>query len=213
MCVAKDNLTKEHKMTRILEINSSGRKNGSVSRQLVNRVSARFQASDPATTIVNRDVAEGLPVVSEAWIGANFTPKDERTVEQAELLALSDTLVAELRGADTIVIGLPIYNFGVPAALKSWIDLVARAGETFQYGENGPEGLLRDKRAIVTVASGGVPVGSPMDHATSYLTQVLGFIGIADVTYVSATGLASDPDAAIKLAEAEIDALSLAIAA
>ncbi|NOX73929.1 MAG: FMN-dependent NADH-azoreductase [Alphaproteobacteria bacterium] len=197
-------------MTQILEINSSGRKTGSISRQLVSRVSNRFKAADPTTTIINRDVAAGLPVVTESWIGANFTPKDERTPEQADLLALSDELVAELRVADTIVIGLPIYNFGVPAALKSWIDLVARAGETFRYTNTGPEGLLTGKRAIVTVASGGVPVGSPMDHATTYLTQVLGFIGITDVTYVSATGLAVDPDAALKSAEAEIDALPLA---
>jgi FMN-dependent NADH-azoreductase len=101
----------------------------------------------------------------------------------------------------------------VPAALKTWIDLVARAGETFRYTETGPEGLLTGKRAIVTVASGGVPVGSPMDHATTYLTQVLAFIGITDVTYVSATGLAVDPDAALKSAKAEIDALPLASAA
>jgi FMN-dependent NADH-azoreductase len=200
-------------MTQILEINSSGRKSGSISRQLVSRVSNRFKAADPATKIVNRDVAEGLPVSTEAWIGANFTPKDDRTPEQADLLALSDELVAELRAADTLVIGLPIYNFGVPAALKTWIDLVARAGETFQYTETGPEGLLTGKRAIVTVASGGVPVGSPMDHATTYLTQVLGFIGITDVTYVSATGLAVDPDAALKSAEVEIDALPLTNAA
>jgi FMN-dependent NADH-azoreductase len=200
-------------MIHILEINSSGRKTGSISRQLVSRVSNRFKAADQATNIINRDVAEGLPVSTEAWIGANFTPKDARTSEQLDLLALSDELVAELRAADTIVIGLPIYNFGVPAALKTWIDLVARAGETFRYTETGPEGLLKGKRAIVTVASGGVPVGSPMDHATTYLTQVLAFIGITDVTYVSATGLAVDPDAALKSAEAEIDALPLASAA
>jgi FMN-dependent NADH-azoreductase len=118
-----------------------------------------------------------------------------------------------LRAADTIVIGLPIYNFGIPASLKAWVDLIARAGETFAYSETGPKGLLENKRVIVTVASGGVPVGSPMDHATTYLTQVLGFIGITDVTYVSAGGLAMDPEAALKSAEAEIDALPLQQAA
>ena len=199
--------------TSILEINSSGRKDGSVSRQLLARVTERFRVADPSVTVASRDVSDGLPVVGESWINANFTPKGDRSADQGTLLSLSDELVAELRAADTIVIGLPIYNFGVPAALKAWIDLVARAGETFEYSETGPKGLLAGKRAIVTVASGGVPVGSPMDHATTYLTQVLNFIGIMDITYVSATGLAMDPDAAIKTAYDEIDALPLQRAA
>jgi FMN-dependent NADH-azoreductase len=125
------------------------------------------------------------------------------------LLAQSDELVAELRAADVLVIGLPIYNFGVPTSLKSWIDLVCRVGETFHYTENGPQGLLSGKTAYVTVASGGVPVGSPMDHATTYLTQVLNFIGITDITYIVATGLAQEPEAVVKQAEADVDALNL----
>ena len=192
----------------ILKLDSSGRKSGSVSRQLSARLVNRF-ARESEVTVIERDVAGGLPAVTEEWIGSNFTPSDERSEVQTALLAQSDELVAELRAADVLVIGMPIYNFGVPASLKAWIDLICRAGETFQYGENGPEGLLTGKRAIVTVASGGVPVGSPMDHATTYLTQVLGFVGITDVTYVSATGLAMDPDAAIKSAESEIDALNI----
>ena len=192
----------------ILKIESSARQNGSVSRQLTERLIARI-ANTSETSVVERDVAAGLPIVSEGWIGSNFTPKDDRTDEQAALLELSDQLIGELRTADVLVIGMPIYNFGMPAALKSWIDLICRAGETFHYTESGPEGLLQGKRAIVTVASGGVPVGSPMDHATTYLTQVLGFVGITDVTYVSATGLAMDPDAAMKSAEDAIDALDV----
>ncbi len=192
-------------MTNILKINSSGRVDGSVSRELAERLVKRFEGAN----VVDRDVSTGLSAVSQDWIGANFTPADDRSAAQSELLGLSDTLVDELRTADVIVIGLPIYNFGVPAAFKQWIDLICRAGETFQYGENGPEGLLSGKRAIVAVASGGVPVGSPMDHATPYLTQVLGFIGITDVTYISATGLAVDPEAPVKSAQAEIDALDL----
>lgn len=193
----------------ILKIDSSGRKAGSVSRQLSTRLVARI-ASETEASVNERDVASGLPAVTEGWIGSNFTPKGDRSDEQAALLELSDQLIAELRKADILVIGMPIYNFGMPAALKAWVDLVCRAGETFQYGENGPEGLLQNKRAVVTVASGGVPVGSPMDHATTYLTQVLNFIGITDITYVSATGLAMDPDAAMKTAEAEIDELDVA---
>jgi len=194
-------------MINILKINSSGRVEGSVSRDLTNRLASRFENA----TVVDRDVTKGLYAVPQEWIGANFTPKDARNDVQKELLELSDTLIDEIRTADVLVIGMPIYNFGVPAALKVWIDLICRVGETFQYGENGPEGLISGKRAIVTVASGGVPVGSPMDHATTYLTQVLGFIGITDVTYVAATGLAMDADAALRIAESQIDSLDLSI--
>ncbi len=197
----------------VLKLNSSGRKTGSVSRQLADRVLNRLQDQHPEINVIERDLALGLPVVTEDWIGANFTPKPDRTPAQLALLQQSDTLVDELRAADILLIGLPIYNFGVPASLKEWIDLIARAGETFRYTSNGPEGLLTSKRAIVTVASGGVPVGSPMDFATTYLTQVLNFVGITDITYVSATGLASDPDAAIQSANAQIDQLDLARAA
>ena len=197
----------------VLKINSSSRNTGSVSRQMTDRLVQRLVAENTSVTVLERDVAQGLPTITEDWIGANFTPADARSQDQVDLLQLSDNLLAELRQADTLVIGLPIYNFGIPASLKAWIDLVCRAGETFRYTETGPEGLLTGKRAIVTVASGGVPVGSPMDHATTYLTQVLAFVGITDVTYVSATGLAMDADAAIKSAENQIDALDLKQAA
>lgn len=197
----------------ILKINSSGRQTGSASRQMTARLSDRLLAENPGASIVSRDVSSGLPAVNEDWIGANFTTADMRSDAQSELLGLSNELVAELRAADVLVIGLPIYNFGVPASLKAWIDLICRAGETFQYGENGPVGLLTGKRAIVTIASGGVPLGSPVDHASTYLTTVLGFIGITDVTFVGATGLAADAEAPLKAAEAEIDSISLRAAA
>ncbi len=197
----------------ILKISSSSRSGGSVSRQLTDRVAQRFLAENSGATVVARDVVSGLLPISEDWIGASFTPAEQRSEAQQDLLKVSDELVSELRAADILLIGLPIYNFGVPAALKAWIDLVCRAGETFRYTEAGPEGLLKGKRAIVSVASGGVPVGSPMDHATNYLTQVLGFIGITDVTYVSATGLASDPETPLRAAETEIDGLDYQTAA
>jgi len=192
----------------ILKIESSARQNGSVSRQLSERLIDRISDVSPVN-VVERNVANGLPLVTEGWVGSNFTPKDQRNDAQVELLALSDQLIAELRSADVLVVGMPIYNFGMPAALKAWVDLVCRAGETFSYGENGPVGLLENKRAYVTVASGGVPVGSPMDHATTYLTQVFNFIGITDITYVSAAGLAVDPDVALKQAEDSVDALDV----
>jgi len=185
----------------ILKIDSSARIAGSASRQLTARLVARI-ASETAASVVERDVANGLPAVTEDWIGSNSTPKGDRNGEQDAKLALSDELISELRAADVLVVGMPIYNFGMPASLKAWVDLVCRV-------RDGPVGLLENKRAIVTVASGGVPVGSPMDHATTYLTQVLKFIGITDVTYVSATGMAKDPDAALKSAELEIDSLDI----
>jgi len=197
----------------ILKIDSSGRREGSVTRQLTDRLANRISGDHPGTAVILRDVATGLPAISEDWIGANFTPADDRSAQQQNILKLSDELVSELRTADVLLIGLPIYNFGVPAAMKAWIDLICRAGETFRYTEAGPEGLLTGKRAIVAVASGGVPVGSPMDHATGHLTQVLNFLGITDVSFVSATGLAMDPEAPLQAAMAEIDILDLKKAA
>ena len=196
-------------MNTILKIDSSGRHAGSVTRQLTSRLTERLQ-SETGATLVERDVADGLTAVSESWIGSNATPKAERSPAQAETLKLSDELVAELRAADTLVFGMPVYNFSMPAALKSWVDLVCRVGETFNYTETGPKGLLTGKRAYVVVASGGVPLGAPMDFATTYLTQVLNFIGITDIKFIAAMAMATDPDAAIKAAESEIDSLHLA---
>jgi FMN-dependent NADH-azoreductase len=191
----------------ILQINSSGRKQGSVSRQLATRVTDNLLATNPQASLVRRDLAAGLPLVDDAWIGANFTPKEDRTPAQNQTLGLSDTLVAELRAADVIVIGLPIYNFGMPAAMKLWVDLVARVGETFHYTDTGPVGLLTSKRAILTVASGGIETGSAADYASTHLKFVLGFLGITDVTTVSANG---PGDTVVPAAEQAIDALALA---
>ncbi|PIB26105.1 FMN-dependent NADH-azoreductase [Amylibacter kogurei] len=188
----------------ILNISASSRTETSVSRQMADRLIGKISAN--GDTIVQRDTTKDLSIVSEDWINANFTPADDRTDEQKQILAQSDTLVGELQDADTIVISTPIYNFGIPAALKTWIDLIARVGKTFQYTENGPEGLLTGKRAIILVASGGVPIGAPVDHATPLLKTVLGFVGITDVQIIGATGLAMDSDGAIAAANAEIDA-------
>jgi FMN-dependent NADH-azoreductase len=192
-------------MTNIaLRIDASARREGSVSRDLTDKVISHLA---PARTIT-RDLAQGLPLIDEAWVGANFTPADQRTPEQVETLALSDALIAEVTAADTLVIGLPIYNFGVPAALKAWIDQIARAGVTFQYTETGPKGLLSGKRAIVVVASGGTEAGSDIDFATGYIRHVLGFIGIEDVTLVTADRLMVDADASLAKATAQLDAFA-----
>lgn len=193
----------------ILRIDASARSTGSVSRDLTDRIEARYRAATDAR-VTTRDLASGLPQIDEAWVEANFTPAADRSAAQRDRLALSDELVAELRGADVIVIGTPIYNFSVPAALKAWIDLVARAGVTFQYAEYGPKGLLEGKRAIVAVASGGTEVGSEIDFATGYLRHVLGFLGITDVVFVNADRLAVDAEGTIRAAQEAVEALAIA---
>jgi FMN-dependent NADH-azoreductase len=178
-----------HTTNTILRIDASMRREGSVSRELADR----YIATRPGAKVITRDLARTpLPQIDAAWIGANFTDRADRTAAQRDTLALSDTLIGELRAADTIVIGLPVYNFGVPAALKAWIDLVARARETFRYTESGPEGLLRGKRAVILMASSGVTSDSVVDFATPYLRHVLGFLGIADVEVIAADALMAD---------------------
>ena len=166
----------------ILRVDASARKAGSSSRALTDALIARLAPDE----IVTRDLTEVLPFVTEDWVGANFTDESERTDAQKAELALSDSLVDELVAADTLVIGTPIYNFAVPAALKAWIDLIARARKTFHYTANGPEGLLTDKKAYVLIASGGTEVGSDIDLASGYLRHILAFVGITDVTVVAA---------------------------
>ena len=195
--------------TNILRIDASARRTGSVTRDLNDKIVERFQRSGDAK-VVTRDLADPLPLLTEEWIGANFTDPTERSDAQKETLALSDELVAELKAADVVLIGLPIYNFGVPGALKAWIDLVARARETFRYSEYGPVGLLEGKRAIVTVASGGTEAGSNIDFASTYLKHVLGFIGITDVVFVNADQMMIDADASLSTAVGQIEALDLA---
>jgi FMN-dependent NADH-azoreductase len=187
----------------ILRIDASARRAGSVSRDLVDRIIDRIA---PDATVTTRDLAQGLPLIDEAWVGANFTPAHDRTEDQRATLALSDTLIAELRAADTLVIGLPIYNFGVPATLKAWVDQVARAGVTFRYTEHGPVGLLEGKRAIVAVASGGTEAGSEIDFATGYIRHMLAFIGITEVEFVTADRLMLDVDGTMRKALAQVEA-------
>ena len=172
----------------VLHIDASARTQDSLSRQL----SARAVAQQDASEIIRRDLNEGLPFLTEDWAIGTFTPAENRSAAQIEALTLSDQLVEEIQRADTIVIGTPIYNFSIPAVLKAWIDQIARAGVTFQYGENGPEGLLKNKKVVVTVSSGGTVVGSDYDLATPYLKLALGFLGITDVTFLVKADLLSE---------------------
>lgn len=193
----------------ILRIDASMRRTGSNTRELTDRVVERLTAGRADTRLTVRDLAENPPpFIDEAWIGANFTDAAQRSDGQKAALAGSDALLAELRAADTLVIGVPVYNFAVPAALKAWIDLIARARETFRYTENGPEGLLTGKRAILVVASGGTAVGSELDFATGYMQHVLAFVGITDVEIVDAGQLSMGGAERIEAARARIESLA-----
>jgi len=169
----------------VLHIDASARLDGSISRGMSRQIVDSLNASH----IVTRDVSKNMDFVDETWVGATFTPPEARSASQSAALAGSDILVDELLRADTIVIGTAMYNFTIPAALKAWVDQICRVGVTFQYGEQGPEGLVSGKKAIIAIATGGVPVGSDYDHASSYLRMVLGFLGITDVTIVDVDSL------------------------
>ena len=189
---------------RVLEVSASARHTASASRQLsrdlIAALDARFGDVEPR----RRDLATGIPLIDEKWVEANFTPEDSRTRAQHEALAVSDELVSELQAADVLVIGTPLYNFSIPASLKAWVDLIARARLTFRYTENGPEGLLAGKKAYIVIATGGVAVGSPADFATPYLRHALAFVGITDVEIIAAEKLNSQPDEAMDAARARI---------
>jgi FMN-dependent NADH-azoreductase len=171
-------------MNNILHIDASGRGKPSVSRQLSNEIVQNISSGQ--SKITYRDVSRGLPFLDDLMIGAYYTQKAERSEEQHQAIALSDRIVEELKAADTVVIGLPVYNFSMPAGFKAWSDLAARVEETFAYTENGPVGLLEGKKAYVVVASGGTQVGSEIDFLTPWLRHFLGFIGIFDVEIVQA---------------------------
>lgn len=194
----------QEKITRVLEVSASGRTAGSASRRLTQDLIAALEDRHSNVRTVERDLAKGMPFVDAAWIDANFTPDENRTDEHREALALSDALVAELKEADILVIGTPVYNFSIPAALKAWIDMIARARLTFRYTENGPEGLLEGKKAYLVVATGGVPVGSAVDFATPYLKHALAFIGITDVEVIAADKLNSQAEESMDAARAQI---------
>ncbi len=188
----------------VLEISAGARSEGSISRLLTADLISALDSRYGETQVARRDLADGLPFIDEAWVAANFTPEEDRSGQHRQSLAFSDTLVAELAAADVLVIGAPIYNFSLPATLKAWIDMIARARLTFQYTENGPEGLLKNKKAYVVVPSGGVPVGSPMDFATPYLRHALSFVGITDVEFIGAQGADRGNDDALDNARVRI---------
>lgn len=191
-------------MTKILHIDASGRKEGSTSRALGQKLVEKLGGG-----ATHRDISQGMSFVDDTTIGAYFTPAEQRNDAQKQAIALSEELVQELFDHDTYVIGIPMYNFTIPASFKAWADLVARAGLTFKYGDDGaPIGLLKNKKAYVVIATGGVPVGSDMDFLKPWLTFFLGFIGITDIEFITADGTMSRIDEVMNKAHAQIDALA-----
>ena len=184
---------------KILQINASARSTGANSTRLADAITARLQAQNPHAVVELRDLASNPhPVLDEAALGALFTPAEQRSAEQAARVALDDALIAQVQAVDVIVLGVPMYNFGVPVQLKTWIDAIARAGVTFRYTENGPQGLLEGKKVYVALARGGLYRDTPSDSQVPYLKSVLAFLGMTDVEFVYAEGLAMGAEGADK---------------
>jgi len=183
-------------MTTILQINSAARSQGAQSTLLADEVSAKLQQTHAGAKLVVRNLlADNLPHLDDATLGAFFTPAEQRTAEQNVIHAKSEALIAELQAADFVVIAAPMYNFGISSQLKTYFDWIARAGITFKYGANGAEGLVTGKKVVVVSARGGKYSGTPHDTHTPYLKSFLGFLGMTDVSFVLAEGLAMGPDA------------------
>jgi FMN-dependent NADH-azoreductase len=199
----------------ILQIHSSARADGSHSSRLAHSIVERLKASlpeDDTARVTLRDLGRTPhPELNEAALQALFTPPEQRTPDQAARVALDDALIAELQAADVVVLGVPMYNFGVPAPLKNWIDAISRAKVTFQYTANGPEGLLKGKKVYIALTRGGLYRNTPADTQVPYLKAVLSFLGMSDIQFVYAEGLAMGPEAeqqAIASAQSQIDELA-----
>lgn len=177
-------------MSRVLIIESSARQQDSVSRQLTGDFIEQWQAAHPADSISVRDLAVNpVPHLDANLLGGWMKPQEQRSSDELQALARSNELTDEVLAADVLVLAAPMYNFAIPSTLKAWLDHVLRAGITFKYTPTGPQGLLTGKRAFVLTARGGLHAGAVTDHQEPYLRQVLGFIGIHDVTFIHAEGL------------------------
>ena len=187
----------------ILHIDSSARLTGSNTR-----IIGQYLVNALNTNLVHRDLAvKPLPAISaEDLMGVHGSSDDQRNSLQTQL-ALSEQLIQELKDADTLVIGAPMYNFGVAASLKHWIDAICRAGVSFKYTEQGPVGLLNIKRAFIITATGGTPVGSDMDFVSDYLALICRFIGVEEVMHIDASGSKGTPEQVIELAKQQVDTL------
>ena len=196
-------------MTTILQINSAARSQGAQSTLLADELTLKLQQANPgAKTVVRNLLADNLPHLDDATLGVFFTPDEERTPEQKAINARSAALIAELLAADIVVIAAPLYNFGISSQLKTYFDWIARAGITFRYTATGPEGLVQGKKVYVVSARGGKYAGTPHDSQTPYLSSFLGFLGMSDVNFIYAEGLAMGPEVANAALSAARDAIA-----
>lgn len=191
--------------TRILRIDASASINTSNSKKLGDELMNKLEALHPGAIVQQRDLNQDIDLIDESWVGANFTPVDQRSEAQQQRLAFSDQLIDEIKQADAIVLTTPMYNFGIPAVLKSWIDLICRAGVTFQYTTDGPVGLIKGKRVDIVITTGGVLLHSPLDFVTDYLKQVFRFIGIEDINIIAAEAMNVDADSSYQNALDQIE--------
>lgn len=196
---------------KVLVIQSSVRAQDANSSKLASMIVDKIKARHAGASIETLDLGSNPhPVLDGAAVGAIFTPSEQRSTEQAARVALDDGLIAKVQSVDTLVIGVPMYNFAIPVQLKSFFDAIARAGVTFRYTENGPEGLIKGKKVYLALARGGLYRDTPADTQVPYLKTILGFLGMTDVECVYAEGMAMGPDGVTKgFAEAEkqLDAL------
>ena len=196
----------------LLQINASIFSNRGQSTRLADEFVAAWRASNPGAKVIVRNLAEEtVPHLDAERFGAFLAKPGERSVEQQAVVEYSDALIDELKRADVLVLGLPMYNFGVPSTLKAYIDHIARAGATFKYTEKGPVGLLTGKKAYVFATRGGLYAGTPLDTQTAYVRDMLRFLGIDDVEFVYAEGLAIGAErkaAALSQAQRAIERLA-----
>lgn len=191
-------------LIQLLRIDASANTETSSSRRLGDMFVEELINSEGAVDTIERDLNQAPAFIDASWIGASYTPAAERSERQQRLLLESDDYINELKMADRILLTVPMYNFGVPATLKAWIDQICRAGVTFEYSEQGPQGLLQGKRVDIIITTGGVPLSSPVDFVSGYLTQVFNFIGISDVNIIAADGMAIDAEASFDKAVEQI---------
>lgn len=201
-------------MSKVLVLKSSILAGYSQSGQLADHLVSEWKAAHPADVVTERDLAANpIPVLDGELVGA-LRPSDAAlTPRQQEALDLSNELIAELQAHDTIVITAPMYNFNIPTQLKNYFDLVARAGITFRYTEQGPEGLIKGKKVVVLSSRGGVHKDTPSDLLTPYLTLFLGFLGMSDVQFVFAEGIGYGPEVAAKAASDAKEVISQIVTA
>jgi FMN-dependent NADH-azoreductase len=195
-------------MNTLLQLNTSLFSENGQSSLLANQFVSAWRGANSDGSVIVRDLAnDPVPHLTAERFGAFLAKPDERTPAQQAVADYSDVLIDEIRRAEVIVLGLPLYNFGIPSTLKSYFDHIARAGVTFRYTEKGPQGLLTGKKAYVFATRGGLYVGTPLDTQTAYIQHFLGFLGITDVEFIYAEGLAmseTSKQAAVANAQAAI---------